>query len=329
MQILLVKLARFITPKEQEKVREIFNKNLIKYSIENKVLTDNWRAKNRFLIKLEKPQTSKLLERVLSHPAVISVISFENGLFDWESSSFSALIKEIVRYLRMNNSTERCALDFRRIGKIPIHRKAVIDRLQRNKIQVLEDNDFILYIEIRQGENSKIYVRLGRKHPKMIQDEKLGKVPILVLFSPFTLQEIADFFRLGLVFNTTILFSDENHRVKNLVDQVEKTYFKGISKVNYRIIPSIEDHIEKELENCFGFSLWGNKTTEELEKDYFLRKKALKTNQNLYFIFGNEETGLPLSIREKIPIFRIGNKSSEPLRASQAAAFALGTIFKN
>ena len=44
------------------------------------------------------------------------------------------------------------------------------------------------------------------------------------------------------------------------------------------------------------------------------------------FISGNEQTGLPLFVHHQIPIFHIGGYSSEPLRASQAASYALGTL---
>jgi tRNA G18 (ribose-2'-O)-methylase SpoU len=55
----------------------------------------------------------------------------------------------------------------------------------------------------------------------------------------------------------------------------------------------------------------------------------LKKDQNYLLIFGNEDRGLLKSTMDKSKfVIKIGNKSSEPLRATQAAVFALGYLFK-
>ena len=328
MRILLVKLARFITFKEQERVKEAFNTSIQSLSSANIVSNDIWGAKNRLLLKMKDSPSSDFFQSLLSNPAVVSVVDFEEEYFDWESRSLPLLIDKIMDYTKEQDHSIGFSLEFRGVGKIPIHKKAVLDRLRRKKLKIGEQYDFILYIELKKDEMGKIYARIGRKITRILRDEMIHHVPILVLFSPFSTQEIADFFRLGLVFNTKLIFSNENHRIENLIEQVQRTYFKGITKVNYIIIDTLESLVSKCIDSCYGFSLWGQKSSQELIKQF---KDAIQENpeQEIFFLFGNEETGLPLSIREKIPIYRIGNQSSEPLRASQAAAFVFGAVLTN
>ncbi len=328
MRIRLVKLARFISVREQESVKEILYTSIQSLSADNEVSNDIWGAKNRILLKMKDPLSSDFLNSLLLHQAVASVVVFEEKYFGWESPSLPVLIDQIIEYVTEQNHSIGLSLEFRSIGRIPIHKQAIIDRLKRKKIQISEQNDFVLYIELKKGEKRHIFARIGRKFAKNLGQEKTPQMPTLVLFSPFSIQETADFFRLGLAFNTKLIFTNENHRVQNLIKQVQRTYFKGISKVNYEIIDTLESLVTNYIHSCYGFSLWGQKSSQELIKQY---KKTTQKNPDLeqFFIFGNEETGLPLNIREKIPIFRIGTHSSEPLRASQAAAFAFGSILSN
>ena len=87
---------------------------------------------------------------------------------------------------------------------------------------------------------------------------------------------------------------------------------------------TIESLINKRSSSKFyGFSLWGDSPIADLNKKI---QSSVQSSTEILFLFGNEETGLPLWIREKIPIFHIGQKASEPLRASQAAAYAFGMM---
>ena len=82
----------------------------------------------------------------------------------------------------------------------------------------------------------------------------------------------------------------------------------------------------KSKNQTFGFSLWGTSPITELITKIKGIKTQIPSKNMINFIFGNEETGLPLKIRDQISIYRIGTQASEPLRASQAAAYALGTL---
>ena len=106
--------------------------------------------------------------------------------------------------------------------------------------------------------------------------------------------------------------------------------FKGISKVSYSIVPSIYEAIKSDSnqKQLMGFSLWSHLSDQDFIDT--LAEKMTKDGenpQNWAFIFGNEERGLPLKLQSEIPTFRLGEPTSEPLRSSQAAAYALG-IFK-
>ena len=69
-----------------------------------------------------------------------------------------------------------------------------------------------------------------------------------------------------------------------------------------------------------SYSLWGKDNIDVL-KEYH--------NKKMLFIFGNEKRGLKKSTMDLSQrVISIGNKqSSEPLRATQAAAFALGYLY--
>ncbi|MHA1512952.1 MAG: TrmH family RNA methyltransferase, partial [Candidatus Hodarchaeales archaeon] len=189
---------------------------------------------------------------------------------------------------------------------------------------------FKLYLEVKQSQDVTkddrgIQVRIGEKFIRQsVQPLSQIPTPVLVLYSPHTVQEVADFFRLALTFNTQVILTDENDQVETIVQEVEKTYFKGISKISFEITDSLESLMKKKVSTkVFGFSLWGNSPIADLRKKIHIKKRS---PGEILFLFGNEETGLPLWIRDEIPIFHIGQKASEPLRASQAAAYAFGMI---
>ena len=94
-------------------------------------------------------------------------------------------------------------------------------------------------MEVKQGQFTKndekiLKIRLGEKfqNKEVFKHEIIRKFPNLVLYSPYTVQEVADFFRLALTFTTTAYLTNENEYVPKIVNQVQKTYFKGISKIS-------------------------------------------------------------------------------------------------
>jgi tRNA(Leu) C34 or U34 (ribose-2'-O)-methylase TrmL len=151
--------------------------------------------------------------------------------------------------------------------------------------------------------------------------------PNLVLYSPFTTQEVADFFRLGLAFDVLIVLTNENGKAQDLINRVQKTFFKGLAKISFKIVPSLEQLTTENSDSFFGFSLWGTKSISELPLIIHSLRYQDSEKLSIYFLFGNEEKGLPLFVRYKIPIFHIGRQASEPLRAAQAAAYVLGTLY--
>ncbi|MHA2246482.1 MAG: hypothetical protein ACXADY_16190 [Candidatus Hodarchaeales archaeon] len=219
---------------------------------------------------------------------------------------------------------------------MPFHKKAILDRLERKKFVCQLESEFHLYLEIKPVKSkdtqaAKIFqAQIGKRFIREILFEGIHRTfsPKLVLYSPFTTQEVADFFRLSLTFNIPIILTNKNNKVHNLMKIVHKTFFKGISKISFEIIPSLETLLTTNPEPSFGFSLWGTKTVSELPSMIQSFASQESNKPAFYFIFGNEKKGLPLFIRYNITIFRIGKQASEPLRSSLAASYVLGTLFQ-
>ena len=337
---LLLKLARFVTTKEQnhlcKKIEEYFSQFTNSIQVEN----DTWASKNRLLLKLGDQKDSKLLsdielhvEELINKPGIVSAIVIPSSLYNWESESLNALIKEIIIFLRGNNASEY-SLDFLGFGKTLFHKKAIQDRLKKKKFVHSPNSKFKLYLEMKSQKvhtikTGKTHIaRIGRKYIPTIYSTKavFSFSPQLILFSPYTVQEVADFFRLSLAFNIPIILTNENGRAEKLIEKVKNSYFKGIDKIEYRITLSLLNYIMKSKNHTFGFSLWGTSPITELITKIEGIKSQIPRKTVINFVFGNEETGLPLNIRDQISMYRIGTQASEPLRASQAAAYALGAL---
>ncbi len=178
----------------------------------------------------------------------------------------------------------------------------------------------------REKDSRTFILRLGERleNLKSHYVSILEKKPILVLYSPFTVQEISDFFRLSLTFKTQVILTNENNEAEKLIEKTKKSLFKGIDKIKFSIIESLSELMKQRKNGIFiGFSLWGASSIIDLPKELSLRSKITK---QIFLVFGNEEQGLPMFIRDLIPMFHIGTHASEPLRASQAAAFAFGIL---
>lgn len=337
MYFYLIKLARFISKNEQITLAEDLKQLLTPHVTFLEISHDKWGAKNRLIMEIE-PITIKITDlnqKLRENPGISSIILFTPQLFNWEFSSFPALINQLADFLNTHNAKKSYVLDFRAIGRLPFHRKAIIDRLKRKKLLSQGESEFHLYLEIKPRKKKNLetdptfQARIGTKFVNefLVNGTPQTFDPKLVLFSPFTTQEVADFFRLGLAFNISIILTNENGKAQDLINRVQKTFFKGVTKVSFKIVPSLENLIIQNPALSYGFSLWGTKSVSEFPSMIQSLHCQESKTPITYFIFGNEENGLPLFIRYKIPIFRIGRQASEPLRASQAAAYILGTLY--
>ncbi|MHA1207597.1 MAG: TrmH family RNA methyltransferase [Candidatus Hodarchaeales archaeon] len=264
------------------------------------------------------------------NPGVNNVTLFQKKFFETRIDTLSQLMKILIEYIKSKTDDDTININFHALGRVPFHKKAILDRLKKKGVKNDQKADFKLYLEVKQSQDVTkddrgIQVRIGEKFIRQsVQPLSQIPTPILVLYSPHTVQEVADFFRLALTFDTQVILTDENDQVESIVQEVEKTYFKGISKISFEIIDSLESLMKKKVSTkVFGFSLWGNSPIADLSKEILSKKRS---PGEILFLFGNEETGLPLWVRDEIPIFHIGQKASEPLRASQAAAYAFGMI---
>jgi tRNA(Leu) C34 or U34 (ribose-2'-O)-methylase TrmL len=332
MIFVLVKLSRFVTPKEQEILIRDLDLKLRNYSKKVKVKEDPWGTRQRILISISTNTTltKGLINTILSNPGVNNLIVFQQDLFETRPATLSQLMKTALEYIRSKTNSNTININFHALGRVPFHKKAILDRLRKKEIINDPKADFKLYIEVRQLQGKHldekgVQLRIGEKIIRQAkQPSSHIQTPILVLFSPHTIQEVADFFRLALTFNTQVIITDENSKAEEIIQDVEKTYFKGIDKINFEIESSLDSLMDKKSDCTFyGFSLWGKSPSTELNAEI---KRNIHSHEDILFLFGNEETGLPLWVRDKISIFHIGKKASEPLRASQAAAYAFGMM---
>lgn len=333
MVVFLVKLARFVTRKEQKSIINDLHGKLSPFSSTISVIDDNWGKLNRIQVKmninhLKQKEISKIIKK---NPGVKNIIIFPEDLFEKTIYSFSELVKTIITFLESNNADNKILLHFKSFGKIPLHKRAILNRLKKKGIVNDPENGFPIYIEmktiLKEGSDStSFFLRLGKMiiSPKTTKSPQVIKRTKLVLFSPFTVQEVADFFRLALTFNTQVIFTNENKKVEILIEKTRKTLYKGIDKIDYKIVDSISKLMKNTKRGIFvGFSLWGSISIVKMPA-----KLASSNNisNQIFLLFGNEEQGLPLYLRDQIPMFHIGTQASEPLRASQAAAYALGVL---
>ncbi len=331
MIFILVKLARFVTPKEQELIANDLLKTLRGHSIPVTIINDSWGSRRRLLIQLkDKSRYSPNIQKlILQTPGVNSLILFSQSDFEFETTSLTDLLAHLEDYIVNKIRSNTVFITYQAFGRIPFHKKAILDRLKRKHIFHTGDAKHNLYIEVKRDKQTKekqpvIKVRLGEKIGSTpIRNKKITS-PTLILYSPFTIQEVADFFRLALTFKARVIFTNENKMVEKIIEQVEETYFKGLSKVEHQIIPNLDSIMEnKERSLFYGFSLWGSDPITSLREKI---ESSGKKREEIFFIFGNEEKGIPLNVRKMILTFYIGVKASEPLRASQAAAYALGIL---
>lgn len=196
---------------------------------------------------------------------------------------------------------------------VPFHAKALVDRYLKKK--KFDPKGEVIYLEARM-EKDKVVVRLGVYLD--LKDEKEKKeinFPDLAIESPFTLGEIGDFLRLSKTFNVKVYIFTLNDKdcLLNIENFLKENSF---NKGNVTIVKDLES-FRNDYE-LVGFSLWGKDSLDSLVEN---------NNKKKLMIFGNERRGLLKATMDKCSkIIKIGS-SSEPLRATQAASFALGYIF--
>jgi tRNA(Leu) C34 or U34 (ribose-2'-O)-methylase TrmL len=283
----LLNLARFVSYNEK---KEIYKELKTKgYTVSN----DAWSYRR---LILNKPIKGK--------PYIASLIELK------ESFAQDNLTQTIDRLSKYKIKKIKAKID----RNVPFHEKAITDRYSK-KYKFVENGDTI-YLEAK-TENDKVLVRIGvyidEKENKVI--EKAVEYPDLAIESPFTLGEIGDFLRFTKTFKMKIYILTLNDRdcLESVSNFLKENSF---SKGNVTVVKDI-DAIKANY-NVIGFSMWGKNPISSLVEN---------NNKKILLIFGNERRGLLKSTMEICSkVIKVGS-SSEPLRATQAASFALGYIF--
>ena len=327
---ILLKLARFVSSREQRTIRKDLIKIIPK---EVDIRPDSWAKHRRILLKFRKTKIENpesLLKQISQLPGIVTIIIFKNQNFDFSTDNLSELVKFTLSAVSINEKPLQ--INFQAIGSIPFHKKAFLDRIKKKKSLSKESDEtvFNIYLECKKTD-SQVLGRLGYLYHDQNQISQSSE-PIsldsitqisVILFSPYTAIEIADFCRISLNFDfLEVIFSNENEKVPEILKETSKTLFKGIDKVKYEVIPLLNDFIRKNSGKYLflGFSLHATKNAHDL-------KKILSNSDKIpCVIIGNETRGLEYSTQKMIEMFKLGTGSSEPLRASHVLTYVLGMI---
>lgn len=248
---------------------------------------DSWNYKNILFTK--KPKFFNGVSQIIE-------------LYDeFQVKTITDIIEKISKYqIKQINAKIKKNLNF--------HAKAIEDRFLRKNS--FSKKGIILYLEAK-NRGPKTYCRLGKIVSNFESFLKTKEISLL-LENTTNSKEIADFLRLGVALKCNIFFKTN----KNLDKEINnaKKLFKS-NKINYKIISNL-----KQIKDYYliGFSLWGKESEKALFK--------VKENK-IMLLFGNETRGLlkdTLDACEKT--IHLGPKSSEPMRANQAAAYAYGIL---
>ena len=160
--------------------------------------------------------------------------------------------------------------------------------------------------------------RIEEPEPRRFTPGASSIYPDLLIESPKTIGEISDFVRLSKTFKLKIFISTLNDPdCARAIAEFKKS--NTFDKADIEII-QFSDDLKKDY-TLVGFSLWGRQTVSDLS--------SLSKSKKQLFLFGNEKRGLKKSTMDMCDlVIKIGEGSSEPLRATQAASFALGYLFK-
>ncbi len=287
----LITLARFVSPSEQKEVAGRISE------MEYHVHSDPFAPQRRLIV--EGKADGKLFE-VEGVSQVIPIV------MEGQTKTLSEAAKLIInaaRKQKLSSFTIRAKL----FGDVPFHERALRDRVKK---KIKHPAGRTLYVEAHK-KGGGVYIRVGLP----IQFHTEAKTPVvLVLESPKTPHEIADFLRLAIAFKAQLRISMEGDlRTLHALEEA-KSIIKGHEKTKVMTYKHTADAIAGL--DAVALSLWGDKGEKWLSKS---GAQAL--------VFGNEERGLKLSTQRQCKaVVHLGPRSSEPMRASQAAAYALGVL---
>ncbi len=288
----LLTLARFVSPSEQQ---EIVSKIA---SMEYEVKPDSLAPQRRLIVN--GPVGGKLFEV----EGVSQVIVLHADKRTKTLGEAAKVVAETAKKLNLDAFTVR----LKRLGDVPFHEKALKERV-RKKCKHIAGRT--LYVEAKKTRDDVI-IRVGLPETFFTEAKKDF---VLVLESPKTPHEVADFLRLAIVFDLPLRISLEGDLRTLQALQEAKKIVKGHEKTKVMTYKTTLQAIRGR--KAVAFSLWGDKSEEWL-------KKSPEINA---LVFGNEERGLKLSSqKECVGVVHLGPKSSEPMRATQAAAYALGVM---
>jgi hypothetical protein len=245
--------------------------------------------------------------------------NYKNILFDRKPEFFIGVSQIIELYAEFPVNTITDVVD--KISKYKIkkinskikkdlkfHEKAIEDRfLRKNKF---DEKGITLYLEAKHRLGHD-FCRIGKIILEQ-ENNNIKKEISLLLENTTNSKEIADFLRLGVALNCKIFFKT-NTDISEVIRDAKKI-FKS-NKSNYIIISDLKEITDYYL---IGFSLWAKES----------EKSLLTVNESkIMLLFGNENRGL---LKETLDVCNktiyLGPKSSEPLRANQAAAYAYGIL---
>ncbi|MFC2174965.1 TrmH family RNA methyltransferase [archaeon] len=287
----LVTLARFVSPDEQKEIAKRIS------DMEYEVQSDPWAPQRRLIV------SGKASGKLFEVEGVSQVIQIHAEEKTKTLSEAAKLIAETTKKLGLPSFTIRAKF----LGDVPFHEKALRERVKK---KAKNTPGRTLYIEAKKKADY-VLIRVGL--PELFHTEKSLPL-VLVLESPKTPFEIADFLRLAIVFNVPLRISIEGDLRTLQALQEAKSIVKGHEKTKVMTYKTTLEAIKDR--KAVALSLWGDKGED------FLKKEKVDA-----LVFGNEERGLKLSTQKACAgVVHLGPRSSEPMRACQAAAYALGVM---
>jgi tRNA(Leu) C34 or U34 (ribose-2'-O)-methylase TrmL len=298
----LIKLARFIDFEEQEQINAEIQK-----IINSQTIQHNKRIE--FTTKLNEIQLQK-----------IKKIKGINSIHKIIAQKKTQNMKELTEFI-IHNSVVGVELKIEK--GLPFHAKALNDRLKKQKFELIQGNNYLIEIKKYKTEILTVIMQnielnelnADKNIQKLLPNKKSDLLFILV--EPKTKNEVADFMRLSEIFQVKLILIDSSPHAKQLLNEAsERVKSIKSNKLQVKIINSLEKAIQEYY--AIGFSLWGNQSEKKLIE--------LK-NKKIALIFGNEKKGLPLHTRNLVKeMIRLGPKSSQCMRSSQALAYALALL---
>jgi serine/threonine protein kinase len=277
------------------------NRNISKEEFEKIIL--NLRSKN-IKFKIDSWNYNNILFDKLPNffPGISQIINLQD---EFEIKTISDIIEKLT-LMKIKKINYKLKKDLK------FHAKAVEDRfLKKSKFF---DDGAIIYLEAKHR-LGKTYCRIGEliseNYDVLLKEREIA----ILLENSKNSQEIADFLRLGVALKCKVYFKSNVDLTKEINNA--KKLFKS-NKSKYNIISNLNEIKDYYL---IGFSLWGKES----------EKSLLEINQKkIMLLFGNENRGL---LKETLDACNktiyLGPKSSEPLRANQAAAYAYGILINN